>query len=102
MVSVWSEKNRIKIFKEVSNLALHRIKLREEFCDDVICERKTFEVRLNDRNYQIGDRVSFTAVTADGKHIYHKINNATYLITYVLSGYGINKNYVAFAIKRVK
>ncbi|RKW05197.1 MAG: DUF3850 domain-containing protein [Streptococcus sp.] len=34
---------------------IHKIKLSHEFWSDVVNGRKTFELRKNDRNYQVGD-----------------------------------------------
>ena len=69
------------------------------FADAVISGQKTFEVRKNDRNYQRGDHVIFTAVV-NGKKINHPINKEQYEITYVLSGWGLKDGYVVFGIKR--
>lgn len=33
----------------------HELKLREQFYGSVLAGLKTFEVRFNDRNYQVGD-----------------------------------------------
>ena len=77
----------------------HRIKIQDVFADAVMSGQKTFEVRRNDRNYQRGDHVVFTAVV-NGKKINHPINKEQYEITYVLSGWGLKDGYVAFGIKR--
>jgi hypothetical protein len=36
----------------------HRVKLNTKFFDRVISGQKTFEIRKNDRDYQVGDRLS--------------------------------------------
>ena len=77
----------------------HRIKIQDVFADAVISGQKTFEVRKNDRNYQRGDHVVFTAVV-NGNKINHPINKEQYEITYVVSGWGLKDGYVAFGIKR--
>ena len=79
----------------------HKIKIMDVFADAVISGQKSFEVRLNDRNYQRGDHVVFTAVNESKVNIYHPINEEEYEITYVLSGWGLKEGYVAFGIKRV-
>ena len=78
---------------------IHKIKIQDVFADAVVIGQKQFEVRLNDRNYQRGDIVVFTAVS-NGNKISHPINNEQYVITYVLSGWGLKDGYVAFGIKR--
>jgi hypothetical protein len=35
----------------------HEIKTREPFWTDVRAGRKTFEIRVNDRDYRVGDRL---------------------------------------------
>ena len=82
----------------MKNIKTHNLKLNEMFCDDVLNHRKTFEVRYNDRGYQTGDYVKFTAVSKNGLPIAHPINNKTYEILYVLSGWGIADNFVVFSI----
>lgn len=81
---------------------IHRIKLREEFADAVYNGEKSFEVvRNNDRCYQKGDTVIFTVIDDLGLVIdRHPLNGVEYEITYVLSGWGLSDNIVAFAIKR--
>ena len=79
----------------------HKIKIQDVFADSVVSGQKSFEVRLNDRNYQRGDYVVFTAVNENEEKINHPINKEEYEITYVLSGWGLKDGYVAFGIKRV-
>lgn len=79
----------------------HEIKLREVFCDDVYLGKKSFEIRKNDRNYQVGDRVKFLPVDCDGNRVKHPIEGREYIITYVLYDWGVQYGYVAFAIKEL-
>lgn len=89
---------------------LHKIKLRKEFCDDVMEGKKRFEVRYNDRGYQTGDFVQFIAtdgfyaedlVTHECKELYtHPINDVIWKITYIINGWGLKNGYVAFGIER--
>ena len=80
---------------------IHRIKLREEFADAVYNGEKSFEVRNNDRGYQKGDTVIFRVIDNCGLVIgNHPLNGVEFEITYVLSGWGLSENTVAFAIKR--
>lgn len=80
----------------------HKLKLREEFADDVCMGNKTFEVRINDRDFQKGDTVQFICVTESGIQVEHAINSKVYEITYMLSGWGIKEGYVVFGIREVK
>lgn len=57
----------------------HELKLLDKYYQDVVVKRiKQFEIRKNDRDFQVGDIVSFTNV--DGKNRPHK---SYFLITYV-------------------
>lgn len=78
---------------------LHEIKLDISFCDLVNNGVKTFEVRKNDRNYQIGDLVRFIPVGVLFHPIDHPIKDKIYEITYILSGWGIEEGFCVFAIK---
>lgn len=81
----------------------HHIKIRESFANAVLRGDKTFEVRKNDRGYQNGDLVKFTVLyDSDGlEMISHPLHEKTYVITYVLAGWGIEDGYVVFGIKDV-
>ena len=81
---------------------VHRIKLNEAFCDDVLDGRKNFEIRLNDRYYQAGDHIKFIPIDNYGVEWRHPISERTYQITYVISGYGLERGHVAFGIKEVE
>lgn len=85
----------------IENHKLHKIKLREEFADDVLCGNKCFEVRENDRGYQKGDLIQFMVVDSMTLTQYHELNDVIFEITYVLSGWGIKDGYVVFGIRRV-
>lgn len=84
---------------------IQQIKLIQPYVDAVYKGFKTFEVRKNDRDYQIGDIVDFIPViktkTGEIIPIKHPITNKRYIITYILNGgdYGIDKDYVVFAIR---
>lgn len=79
-------------------MKLHKLKLNIEFCDAVFSGKKTFEVRLNDRGYQTGDRIKFIPVNNQGIIVNHKIEKTEYKITYLLNGWGIKNGYVVLAI----
>ena len=82
---------------------LHVIKIQEPYADAIIDGRKTFEVRLNDRGYNSGDKIQFKVIYQDGRFFdSHPLNDRRYQITYVHSGLGMAMNYVVFGIKEVK
>lgn len=80
----------------------HEIKILKQFADEIINGNKSFEIRKNDRGYQKGDFIKFRVIE---KHenielgIEHLLRDKLYEITYVLSGWGLKKDYVVLAIK---
>ena len=80
-------------------MTVHHIKLRKEYADAVLSGEKNFEVRLNDRGYQKGDEVIFNVV--DGPFdVSHQLNHVLFEITYLVHGFGLEKDWCAFGIRR--
>lgn len=81
----------------------HKITIIKEFADAVLSGDKTFDVRENDKGYQRGDTVRFEVYDYLGYtqswDTRHPITKKRYIITYVLSGWGISEGYVVFGIK---
>jgi hypothetical protein len=89
----------------------HFLKLNYRFADPVYSGDKRFEIRNNDRAFQKGDEVKFTVVNDDGseykprwdkrlsKSIAHPLEDMTFEISYVISGWGLKNGYVVFGIK---
>ena len=85
----------------------HILKLDMSFCQDVYTGNKSFEVRMSDRNYGVGDIVRFQPVDKDKNSCRHPIENNTYEITYVLDPktikdncfVGLEDGWVVFGIK---
>lgn len=61
---------------------IHKLKIKQEYANAIIGNAKHFEVRKNDRNYQIGDVVLFKVVDSTE---YHGIEGRAYFIPYVLT-----------------
>lgn len=79
----------------------HNLKILEQFADAVLDGSKPFEIRENDRGFQKGDYVQFKVYTKDGYRLdTHPLELDSYLITYVLSGWGLENGMVVFGIKR--
>lgn len=77
------------------NFQVHSLKITPEYFEDVEALEKTFEVRLNDRNFKVGDVVELNEFRDNiytGSRIYK-------LITYILndSNY-VKEGYVIFSI----
>lgn len=81
---------------------IHEIKLSEEFCKSVENGDKTFEVRLNDRNYCVGDFVKFipwNQIDNKKSDLFQNLEKIDYKITYVLRGWGIKDEWVVFSFE---
>lgn len=86
-------------------MTIHRLKIQEQYADAVLNGTKTFEIRKNDRGYEVGDKIVFDVVTnecyAVGAAARHPLNGATYRIDYILDDFeGLAQKYVALAISK--
>lgn len=81
---------------------VHELKVDKQFFHDIEIGRKTFEVRLNDRNFKVGDGVSLKEWDSEKKE-YTKnfMSPLSRRITFILQGgqYGIKKGYVVLQLK---
>lgn len=83
-------------------MKIHNIKILEEYARDVLAKRKTFEIRYNDRDYQVGDIIIFVVVDTNNKLKKHSLNNAVWKITYILDDfYGLRNDYIAMSIEEM-
>lgn len=84
----------------------HKIKIQREYADRIIGEVKKFEVRKNDRDYQVKDILVFQAIDNSRSsfplELDHPINDKAYLIKYVHSGLGMKEDYVVLGIEEIK
>lgn len=80
----------------------HKLKIRYNYAIDVFEKRKTFEIRKNDRNYQVGDTIEFVLVDAIGQIFDTTLKMPKYKITYIFYGgeYGVDKDYCILSIKK--
>lgn len=94
-------------------MKLHEIKIKAEYYERVTSpynqNRKTFEIRKNDRDYQEGDLVKFIVINEGTKKqiAIDRYNSSLNLfrITYVLKDaveYGLQEGYCIFSITPVK
>ena len=77
----------------------HKLKLHREYADAVLGGEKSFEIRFNDRGYQKGDFIEFNVINGIYE-VNHPLNDETFVITYVLQGWGLQENWCALAIKK--
>lgn len=76
----------------------HLLKLADRYWEAVRSGAKTFEVRLNDRDFKVGDHVKFRRVNSEEEM------GVGFIITYVLTHAdfpeGIPEGWCVFAIER--
>jgi len=82
-------------------MAVHRLKTWPDFFEAVADGSKTFEVRLNDRGFQKGDKLILEKYDPVAPEKY-KHEQCLYVeVLYVLSGMGLKDGYVAMGIEDV-
>lgn len=86
----------------------HVLKTDPAVFQDVLDGKKTFEIRFNDRGYQVGDLVvlketKFTGQQMkSGEPLVYTGREIQKRISYVLSGYGLHEGWVILAIQDIK
>ena len=78
----------------------HNLKIKKIFWQDIISGIKTFELRKDDRNYQVGDEIHFTVI--DDLEKTTEDNDHVFVITYILKDvpqYGLADGYAILGIK---
>lgn len=88
----------------IRQLKVHELKIQQDYYENVFNGRKTFELRKNDRGFQVGDLIQFRVL---GKNLFGLDNSILtpqlYVITYILENvpeYGLDKEYCILGIKR--
>lgn len=80
-------------------MRVHTLKITNDNWDNIELGRKKFEIRYNDRNYQLGDKIRF--MTEDGLwKRKHTDPETFYNIIFVQSGYGLENNFVVLGIEQ--
>lgn len=84
-----------RLFK--SKVMIHELKLQQPFFNDVFYNKKEFEVRKNDRNFKVGDRLKLIEYPSNKPRFVLKD------VKYILEGgqYGIEKGYVVLGLKEI-
>ncbi len=78
----------------------HNLKIKQCYLMHILDGTKTFEVRENDRDFQVGDTINFLPIIDDDYDVYENFNAIPkYLIKYILSDFhGLQKNFICMAI----
>lgn len=75
---------------------LHNLKINKEFFTPVLEQIKTFEIRKNDRDFHVGDKVVLNEWDDEKKHYTGRKTNIE--IIYI-TDYEQKDNYVVFSFK---
>lgn len=84
-------------FRKLGVMPVHVLKIRRTYADAKLLGKKPFEIRKNDRDFRVGDRVRYRVVDERGKRIGHTLERFTFEIIYVLrAADGLEKDYVIY------
>lgn len=92
----------VKKNDEAGKTKTHKLKLNIDFCDAILSGERTFDIQGNDQGFQKGDKIIFEPYKMSAPFIKHPISEKVYVITYVLSGWGLKNGYVVLSIKDTK
>jgi len=78
---------------------MHRLKILPEYYEAVVKGKKKFEVRENDRGYQVGDHLALSEWDPKTKNYTGK--EIWVFVTYMMEGgqYGLDEKYVIMSIE---
>lgn len=77
---------------------IHKLKIEYKYWERISSGKKKFEVRYNDRDYQVGDSIEFEVIyVPEGRVVFS--DSSEFKITYIHSGLGMDKNYVVLGLK---
>ena len=76
----------------------HVLKIKAEYAEAIINKRKPFEIRKNDRNFQVNDIVIF--MVEDDEFLDIQMAHHVYRIDYI-TDYAQRDNYVVFTIRDI-
>ena len=82
-------------------MKLHELKIKEEYACAKFYGRKLFEIRKNDRGFNVGDIVRYKVICEQGKEpVYKSIEEKLFEITYI-TDFEQKDGFVVFGEKEV-
>ena len=82
----------------------HELKIEERFFEGIVNNTKTFEIRKNDRNYEIGDIIHFTITDSTNDEMNKKADDLLLKIVGILKDsdfpQGIKEGYCIISFKK--
>lgn len=89
-------------------MTTHVLKKDPEVFQATVDGNKPYEIRLDDRNYQVGDILhvketlhSGESMKLDGAPLIYTGREYTVEVTYILRGYGLNPDWVIMSFKGI-
>ena len=79
----------------------HELKIKQCFLIHLLEDKKHFEIRKNDRDFQVGDTISFIPLEDDSYDVYKEYSAPLphAKIIYVHTGLGMQDGYAALDLK---
>ena len=74
----------------------HSLKIEPQYLENLLSGKKTAEIRLNDRDYQVGDILEFYNHMAS---FGSRMDYVSFEVTHIHSGLGLKENYVVLSVK---
>ena len=74
----------------------HYLKIKDEYYQRIVDGVKKFEVRFNDRDYQVFDLIEFTNLDGNSSR------KGVWRIVYIHSGYGLKDEFLILGIEQLK
>ena len=91
--------NLKKCIPKVGKMKLHELKIKSEYACPKLVGLKPFEIRLNDRDYHVGDIVHY--ICPDNDSINAILKEKFYQIIFMTS-YMQQENYIVYAERELK
>lgn len=79
---------------------VHKLKILPEYFEEVLKKNKTFELRKDDRNYKVGDKLRLLEVDVENEN--YTGRECTRTILYILKNvekYGLKTGFLILAMK---
>jgi hypothetical protein len=78
----------------------HELKIQEMFYFPIKKRLKTFEIRYNDRDYEVGDILNLNVIDSDFNYTGDKISVR---VNYIMDGgkFGVEMGYIVMGISKI-
>ena len=77
----------------------HSLKIEEQYLDNLIDGKKKVEIRVNDRDYQVGDTLDFSGSAELYGYDEFRFKKCLFRVTHIHSGMGMEKGWVAMSVE---